>query len=808
MSALMSPTNALPLESIHLSILPKTAHNITWSPNNELAIGCDDCILIYVPDFSLSPSSSSSAAPVSAPVNGYDGPRQYGEAALRFPVAPLKSPELNRHLFDAVGQDFAGYSFFTGAGHGILTGHGSTLNHTVALQWSPGGLGRMGRSVLAVLTAAGIITMYGQGAPEVVASGARNEGSMRPWIPAWHVGAGLLVPAAEGHGAPDKKECITAFAWAADTCGKGAVLAYLNDDREVVLLVVHATHDAKATPGHPGKWTVLEVARFVVDGPHPILTDPTDPDYAYTSSSFALSWSPWLRRGSSLTSILSYVSHNYIGFRQITIDEPGDGPDLPSVHVGRADASGVCLHLSTDAFVVWEDKIWSMPGSSVCRGVIASPTKVQAFELPFDHISPVTKHTTDECGTTYPPQEDMIHMENPITGLIIHPPPSQTTSAPSYTLVRLSATHDNPAWHQTNLILPPNPEDAMHGNNNSSGSLRWATEISQIIEHQLPRALAHRQGNAAAKGRGEAADFDSDDEEDELDSDMDSDDDFDDEENDDAMKANFFGIRGVDTEDQVHLHRVRIWGLTASPAGGTSAVFISQHSNLEIERDTFAGLKCRVLFGAHPCTGEIEHQIEKEKTLSTEAKAWEWMYGGGPAVPGFSFPARAPRDDHAALRDQFGIIARRQLCVFCERPLLPRGTSRTATTDTSLNCANTGVPVVAPNVSRTCGVCGMKCLKSEELLRIAPQLKDIVEEDISAVFCGGATNGELLRISAPTVIPSLCELLPPPPSGPYFRSESQLMSVFGDCDSMQDVVASASADDASIGQGFIQDSEN
>ncbi|RWA06716.1 hypothetical protein EKO27_g8384, partial [Xylaria grammica] len=362
------------------------------------------------------------------------------------------------------------------------------------------------------------------------------------WIPVWHVGAGLLVPSAEGHAPPDKKECITAFAWAADTRGKGAVLAYLNDDCEVVLLLVHATHDAKAAPGHPGKWTVLEAARFMADGPHPMLTDPTDPDYACTSSSFALSWSPWLKRGRSLTSILSYVSHNYIGFRQITIDEPGEGASLPSVHVGRADASGVCLHLSTDAFVVWEDK---------------------AFELPFDHTSPVTKHTTDECGTTYPSQEDIIHMENPITGLIIHPPSfSQNPSTPSYTLVRLSATHDNPAWHQTNLILPPNPDDGIHNNHNSSssgGGLRWATEISQIIEHQLPRALAHRQGNAGSKGRGEAADFDSEDS-DELDSDMDSDsDEFDDDddEGDDgggAMRANFFGIRGVDTAPARRLH--------------------------------------------------------------------------------------------------------------------------------------------------------------------------------------------------------------------------------------------------------------
>ncbi|KAI0520730.1 hypothetical protein F5B22DRAFT_644479 [Xylaria bambusicola] len=724
MSGLVQPTDALPLESIHLSILPKTTHNITWSPDNELAIGCDDCVIIYVPDFTL-------CAPV---INGQEGPRQYNEAALRFPVALLKSHELNSHLFENAGQDFTSFSFFTGSGNGVLTGHGSTLNHTVALQWSPGGLGRMSRSVLAVLTSAGIITVYCQGAPDAVASSsAHNAGSIRPWIAAWHVGAGMLVPATEGHESPDKKECIIAFAWAKDTGSKATLLAYLNTDHEIVLLRVHATHETKAQPGHPGIWSVLEVARFVADGPHSMPSDPTDPDYTYASSSFALSWSPWLRRGSSLTCILSYVSHNYIGFRQIIIDDTGEGLHMCDVRVNRADASGVCLHLSTDAFVVWEDKIWTVPGSNICRGVIASPTRVQAFELPFDHTSPVPRHTTDECGTTYPSQEDLLHIENPITGLIIHQPSSpQNTSTPSYTLVRLSATHDNSAWHQTNLILPPEFEGSFNGPG-------WATEISQIIEHQLPRALAHRQGNANTNGQDEG-DFDSEDEdEDDFDSDLDSE--FGDEDN---ARVSFFGIRGVDTEDQVHLHRVRVWGLTASPAGGTSAVLISQHSNLDFERDTFAGLKCRVLFGTHVrsrVTGENEVGIGAiPKSLSTEAKAWEWMYGGGPPVPGFSIPAQTSGDNRTALRDQFEIIARTQKCIFCELPLLPRDDGSSSCCDNGHvfeNCANTGVPVVAPNISRTCGICGMKCLNSDELLNIAPQLKDLIEQDISPELCGG-----------------------------------------------------------------------
>jgi hypothetical protein len=31
----------------------------------------------------------------------------------------------------------------------------------------------------------------------------------------------------------------------------------------------------------------------------------------------------------------------------------------------------------------------------------------------------------------------------------------------------------------------------------------------------------------------------------------------------------------------------------------------------------------------------------------------------------------------------------------------------------------------------------MKCLKSEELVKMAPQLKELIEEDISAEICGG-----------------------------------------------------------------------
>ncbi|KAI1436479.1 hypothetical protein GGR50DRAFT_223996 [Xylaria sp. CBS 124048] len=767
-----TPT-ALPLESFNLAVLPKTTHNITWSPDGELAIASDDSVLVYVPEFSLSPSSSENNNSISnnndnntnnnnKPRHPFEGPRQYDEAALRFPVAPLKSPELNRHLFDAVNQEFAGYSFFTGAGSGAITGHGSTMNHTVSLAWSPCGLGRVGRAVLAVHTAAGIVTVYCQGAStsEATGSGART---MRPWMSAWHVGGGFLVPAMEGHIAPDRKEYITSFAWARDTRGMGALMAYLNDEREIVVIWMRTRHEANAPRGHPGTWTVLEVARFAADGPHPVPSDPTHPDYVYHTSSFALSWSPWLRRGDSLTSIISYVAHNYIGFRQITIHNGGGEESLPHIQTSPTDLSGVCLYLSPDAFVVWEDKIWASTGSHICRGVIATPTKVQAFELPFDHTAPIKKHETVTCGTTYPDPNDLSNIQNPITGLVIHPPSfSHNTSAPSYSLVRLSATHDNPSWYQTNLIVPPNPNNP----DEPDQTPLWTTEILQTIQHQLPRALAYAQTRQGTQGAGspEYSEYEDDDDLDSVD--LNSDDYYYDSDhshnssqsgnshsnvNSDAGNAHdralFPGIRGVDTSDQIHLGRVRIWGLASSPGGGTSAVFISQHSNIELGRDTFAGLKCRVLFGRNARILPVDpalsrppaRESEAESRLSTEAKAWEWMYGGGAPVPGYTAPADFILRDRRGLRERFEPVARGLLCVFCDASLAPfsESTSQCRAGHLFETCANTGIPVLAPNVSRTCGVCGMKCLKTDELLKLAPQLRDVIESHISADLCGG-----------------------------------------------------------------------
>lgn len=298
-----------PLEPITLSTVALTTHNITWSPDAELAIGCEDSVYIYLPEFTT-PTSSTTTTTTSS----YELTPQYNEVTLRFPTIEVRRPELNKPLFDAVGQEFRHISpsssseqhqhhdptaTATTTTTTIITGMGGSLNHVAALQWSPCGLGRMKRSVLAVLTAAGCITVYCEGASDGMGSfkvRGRNTRTLRSWVVPWAVGAGgeLRVPSTAGargggRGADVDDvagDHVTAFAWANDTDAGGgdgdggggggsgghggALLAYANDRNEVVILSVQARHKADAEPGDAGEWRVEEVERFLAGGPHPI----------------------------------------------------------------------------------------------------------------------------------------------------------------------------------------------------------------------------------------------------------------------------------------------------------------------------------------------------------------------------------------------------------------------------------------------------------------------------------------------------------------------------------------------------------
>jgi hypothetical protein len=159
----------------------------------------------------------------------------------------------------------------------------SELNHLVALEWSPSGVGRNGRPVLAVLTADGTIAVYGDGLKAQrginIAGFGGVEGQQRDlssWIVLWAVGGRISVPGQDA----GRTRGVRSFAWCCqmpngigdNTKHKGAFLAYQTDAKEVVILSVRSEWGkAKGTAVDTDEemaWYVREVARFMAEGPH------------------------------------------------------------------------------------------------------------------------------------------------------------------------------------------------------------------------------------------------------------------------------------------------------------------------------------------------------------------------------------------------------------------------------------------------------------------------------------------------------------------------------------------------------------
>lgn len=106
--------------------------------------------------------------------------------------------------------------------------------------------------------------------------------------------------------------------------------------------------------------------------------------------------------------------------------------------------------------------------------------------------------------------------------------------------------------------------------------------------------------------------------------------------------------------------RARIWALAPSPGGGTSAVLFSKHSALMPDR------VCRARVGFAPVPPGRDEGVEREG-LSAEGRAWEWMYGGGAEVPGFSL------DVEPLLGGMFERVREGMGCSLCKEQLELQG---------------------------------------------------------------------------------------------------------------------------------------
>lgn len=206
------------------------------------------------------------AAGAGAPVEG----ESEGHAGVEGPVKKEKEQETataTLPVHEATAHP--------GAGTGIIGGAGASLNHVVAVEWSPSGLGRNLRPVLAVLTGCGSLAVYGEGGALPFGSGARPSRlvgrgkaavrDLQSWLVLWAVGENFVVPGQEefGYG-----EFVKAFAWSREVGAGKALLSYMNDQREIVILCVGTAFQKTAEGLEEAVWNVQEVARMETGGPH------------------------------------------------------------------------------------------------------------------------------------------------------------------------------------------------------------------------------------------------------------------------------------------------------------------------------------------------------------------------------------------------------------------------------------------------------------------------------------------------------------------------------------------------------------
>ncbi|GJC78155.1 hypothetical protein ColLi_00993 [Colletotrichum liriopes] len=778
-----------PLKTLTLKSRPLTSHALTFSCDAELAVAADDSIHVFLPEFptpegptSTSTTTKSSSAPkdhgaqeaaerdpagiaaaaaVADAQNSSKASRQqFYTYILRIPTSRKPDPRMNAALFAAQGlvaptydDDYGTstgggvaedlFSAFEGVGSGTVTGYGASLNQVVAIEWSPAGLGRNLRAVLAVMLTSGALLVFGEGGGGgMVDLGARMR-NFRDWRILWGVGANLPLPdAGSEDGAYLPKDKVRSFSWAKYLGSGQALMAYATDQEEVVVLSVQYylpnQFDADSDAGSH-VWEVEELARFDARGPHPS-TNIMDPDYIPYTSAFSLKWSPWLHSDGSRTAVLAYCARNYVGFRRFTIPSDWARGAGVEVAVEEADLTGICTNLLSDAFVEWEEAIWNRDGqksaeassrhrSRLCpsrsRSTVrrARPRSLMTRVSATRHSLKTQPHSVQrilsQVSVNPIPFWSLPTLISALLGLIIHPPDiSKQREAPTYSLIRLSATATNDNWFQQSTGDPSSPSVV-------EALPKWAEAISSTVKLSVPVAMLSRGvgavgGDAESVASGEDSDSD--------------DDDFD---------------LPEDAGEQIHPHRVRMWGMTMSPAGGMSAVLVSQHSTQKPEKS----VKTKVMFGGRsgavaalpPLGDEMEVDVDENAgggrnegfwaRQSTEAKMWDWMYAGGPAVPGTLGSGEGARAGDVLLRKRFEEVKKKQRCVFCQTTLTDEGKESICEKG---HIFATGLAILAPGISRACAVCGLRCLVAKEVVKIAQEhLGPDAKVEASEEMCGG-----------------------------------------------------------------------
>ncbi|KIH86362.1 hypothetical protein SPBR_08382 [Sporothrix brasiliensis 5110] len=452
----------LDLVPIDLDAVPFASNALEWSADGVLAAATTDSVHILTPQFM---TASGGPMPI------YDGlanegnsdqdddtqdqgdnrfatetgaRKQFGGSGRRILVGyprldhtinqPLYQEWAAHHPGDDQGQWQADAPKIS-AGSGSISGSGSTMNSVVSIAWSPSGVGYNERCVLGVLTASGMLIIYGDpldggerddastSSSGQRVSGNRNSYDTSRWEVLWAVGERTAVPGQKKPG-----ECITSFAWtnacdaivektptlaaAYHRAETKALLVYQTDRRDIVVLdVSHSRYiDGRVT------WKVAEMERIkAAAGAHltgqwtrPGAPSVTDFSFVPHSTPFGLRCSPWmvekvplgpdLQPESLLTCIIGYTALHYVGFRRLSLVlRPDVSSGRRTIFIDTKDISGFCAFMGANAVLRFEDCLWRVDDDlqtgvpkkrSQCRGVVATPMTLKAFEFEFTAYDP------------------------------------------------------------------------------------------------------------------------------------------------------------------------------------------------------------------------------------------------------------------------------------------------------------------------------------------------------------------------------------------------------------------------------------
>lgn len=345
---------------------------------------------------------------------------------------------------------------------------------------------------------------------------------------------------------------------------------------------------------------------------------------------------------------------------------------------------------------------------------------------------------------------------------MIHPPdPANPTPTPLYTLVRTSATVKTHDWYESSVDYPDIMTDGGRSEEYDTRP-QWARDIQQKIDISVPVNMQMKHGFEGDSDSEEDEEEGSESEA-ELDDDEDGhDDEGEDTENEDNTRPPI---------PEINPHRYRIHGLTSSPGGGMTAILASHHSTQHPERGGWHTVRSTIMFGYKPIqqarSSHLQPPVPNDDIeiapLTTEGKLFEWLYGGGPPVPGVNFPrgtstypspsqtsetedpdksaAAAAEQRKAQIKALFRPAIGAQKCDLC-------GTRMTENRRGALSgcekghyfgtCATSGLAVQMPGITRSCGACGLRTMRTEVLVGKMPAgMRDAVMRAVGEGVCGG-----------------------------------------------------------------------